>query len=199
MAVTELPTAELVMFQAMERKRPYVSFGILLVLFEPLLEITFFPEAVLLRHLLFLFFGLHDPTLVAEAAHLAVKHLIATELTLQRAVVDRNLDAGFQADLPEALLTIRQDPCLIAHELVFQPFADHLVGSQQVRCGDTLSIRRIHHDDALLLRLREVLEVLLGDGHIPRQAGGGHIHTCRVHGLHVGIVAVDVMGELTFL
>ena len=108
---------------------------------------------MLLGHLPLLVLALHAAALATELAHLTVEHLVFSELAFQRAVVEGNLDAGLQADLLEAFLTVREYPCIVADELVLQPFANHVVGAHEVGCGDALAVGRIGHDDALLLGL----------------------------------------------
>ena len=83
-----------------------VAFLVLLCFFKALLELTLFLEAVLLSHLLLFIVGLHNAAIMTEVLQLAVEHLISAELTLQTAIIKRNLNAGFKADLLETLLTI---------------------------------------------------------------------------------------------
>ena len=151
---------------------------------------------MLLGHLALLVFRLHDAALRAEVLQFTVEHLIFAEFALQRSVEEGNLDAGLQADLVEALLAVGEHPGIVALELVLQPFADHLIGAQQVGGGDALAVGRIGDDDALGLGLGEVLEVLLLNGDVTAQPGGLHVHHCRVHGLDVHVVAIDMVLEL---
>ena len=151
---------------------------------------------MLLGHLALLVFRLHDATFRTEVLQFAVEHLVLAELAFQTAVVEGNLDAGLQSDLVEALLAVGEHPGVVALELVLQALADHLIGAQQVGRGDTLAVGRIGDHDALLLRLGEVLEVLLTHGDVARQSCGLHVHQCRVHGLDIHVVAVDMVVEL---
>ncbi len=78
----------------------------------------------------------------------------------------RNLDRWLQTNLLKALLAVAQYPSLVAGKSLLESLANHLVGVQEVRGRDALAVWRIHHDDALLGRLCEVLEVLLCDGDV---------------------------------
>ena len=184
---------------AVERKRADIAIFVLLLLVETLLELTVLLETVFLGHQAFFGLGLHHTAFAAEGLHLTVEHLVFAEFALQRAVVQGYLDAGLQADLLEALLTIRQDPCIAAHELVFQPLADHAIGAEQVGCRDTLAVGRVAHEDSLVFRLLEVFEVLLLNGDVAGQSGSLGIDAGRVDSLHVDVVAVDVMVERALL
>ena len=82
---------------------------------------------------------------------------------------------------------------------MLQPLTNHLVGSKKIGRRDTLSIGRIGNDDTLLLRLCEVLEVLLLDGDVAGETSCLHIQQCRIHGLDVNIIAIDMMLELPLL
>ena len=130
-----------------------------------------------------------------EIVDLSVKHLILAVFAFQRTVVEGNLERRLQTYLTEALLLIRKDPCLIANERMLESLAYHLVGAEQVGRGDTLTIRRVAHDDGLLRRLGEVLEVLLLDSDILAQTGGLHIQVGSVDSLDVYIIAIDMMLE----
>ena len=151
---------------AMEGECTDVGFLVLFLLFQALLELTVFLETVLLGHLTLLILCLHDTTLMTEILQLTVEDLVFAEFTLQRTIVERNLDAWLQTDLFEALLTVGEYPGIIVEELVFQTFPNHLIGTQQVGRGDTFAVGWVGDDDALVLRLYEILEVLLlnGDG-----------------------------------
>ena len=112
-----------------EGKRTDVSLFVLFLFLQALLELALLLETVLFCHLTLLLVSLHDTTLRAEVLQFAIEHLILAELTLQTAVVKRNLDAGLQANLVETLLTIAEHPGVVALELVFQSLANHLVSS----------------------------------------------------------------------
>ena len=98
----------------MERERTNVGIFVLHFLVHTFLEVAVLLEAVFFGHSLPVFFRLDGVALTPEVAELALKHLVASELTLQRTVEERYLDAGFQANLLEALLAIAQHPSLVA-------------------------------------------------------------------------------------
>ena len=150
----------------MELKRTDVAILVLLLFVQTLLKLTLLLETVLLSHLALLLLCLHNTAFPTEIAHLTVKHLIFAELTLQTAVEQGNLDAGFQTNLAEAFLTIGEYPSFVACKLVFQALTNHLVGAQQIGRRDAFSVRWVGHHDALFLGLREVLEVLFLDGDV---------------------------------
>jgi hypothetical protein len=125
---TDIPV-NWVQFMAVEGETADVGLFVLFGLFKALLEFPFFLETVLLGHLPFLLVGLHDTAVMTEILQSSVKHLVSAELTFQTAVIEGNLDAGFQADLLKALFTIGEDPGIVAFELMFQSFANHLVGA----------------------------------------------------------------------
>ena len=183
----------------MELKRADVCLLVLLLLGETLLELTVLLEPVLLGHLALLVIGLHHSALRAEVLHLAIEYGILAELTLQRTVVDRYLYRRLQTYLLETLLAVAENPRLVAHELMLEPLTYHLVRAKEVGSGYTLAIRRVAHDDALLRRTLEVLEVGLLHGDVAGETCGPHVHACRVHGLDVYVVAVYVVLELTLL
>ena len=183
----------------MELERADVGTLVLLLFVQTLLELTLLLEAVLLGHLALLLVGLDGTAFSTEYLHLAVEQLVFAELTFQTAVEEGNLDAGLQTDLVEALLTIRENPGIVVGKLVLQSFTDHLVRTQQVGRRDTLTVGRISHHDALLLGLREELEVLFSDGDVVGQTGGLDVQTGCIDGLDVDVVAIDVMLELAFL
>jgi hypothetical protein len=108
----------------------FVLFGF----FEALLKLPFLLEAVLLGHLSFLFLRLHDTTLMTEILQLTVKHLVSAELTFQRTIIKRYLDARLQTNLLETFLTVRENPGIVTLELMLQPFTDHPVSAQKVGC-----------------------------------------------------------------
>ena len=183
----------------MEGERANVAALVFLLLVEALLKFAVLLETVFLGHLALLLIRLHDASFAAERLHLAVKHLIFTELAFQRTVVHWNLDARLQSYLFETFFTVRQNPSLATHKLMLQSFANHAIGSQQVRRRDAFAIRRIGHQDALLLGLFEVLEVLLFHGDVSRQSGSARIQSSGVHRLHVDIIAINMVFELAFL
>ena len=80
---------------------------------------------------------------------------------------------------------------------MLQAFANHLIGTHEVGCGDTLAIRRVRDHDALVLWLCELLEVLLLYADDVGEASSLHVHAGRVHSLHVDVVAIDLMVEVT--
>ena len=151
---------------------------------------------MLLCHLALLVFGLHHTALRAEVAHLAVEDGILAELALQTTVVDGYLDRGLQTYLVEAFLAIREHPSLVAHELVLETLAYHLVGGEQVGGRDAFAVRRIGHHDALVGRLGKVLEVGILYGDVLGESGGTHVQTRGVHRLHIHIITIDVVFEL---
>ena len=183
----------------MEGKGTNVRFLVLLRLLQTLFEFAVLLETVFLSHLALLFFRLHDTAFRTEILQLAVKHLVLTELTLQRTIVKRILDAGLQSDLVEALLTIREHPGVIALELMLQSLTDHLICSQKVWRGDTLSVRWIGDNDTLLCRLCKFLEVLLLDGDVAGETRCLHIQQSGVYRLDIHIIAIDMVLELPFL
>ena len=184
---------------AVELEAADICLLILCLLAHTLLELALLLETVLLRHLALLALSLHDTALRAELLHLAVEHHVLAELALQTSVIYRNLDRWLQSNLLEALLAVAQYPSLVACEGTLESLADHLVGVQQVRGRDALAVWRVHHDDALLGRLCEVLEILLGDGDILAQTGCTHVEVGSVHRLHIYIISVDVVLELALL
>ena len=74
-----------------EFERADVAFLVVILLFNTLLELAVFLEAVLVGHGAFLFFGLQDVSFASEVFQLAVKYLIFTEFALKRTVVERYL------------------------------------------------------------------------------------------------------------
>ena len=184
---------------AVEGKRADVALLVLLLLVEPLLKFAMLLEAVLLGHQALLLIALHLAALTAEYLHLAVEHLVLTEFALQRAVVKGNFDTRLQAYLVETLLAIGEYPGVVAGKLMLQPLANHLVGAQQVGRGDTLAVGWVGNDDAFVLGLLKQLEVLLLNGDSTAQAGGLHVASRRVDGLHVDVVAVDVAFGFTLV
>ena len=174
---------------------PFVFF----LLVQPFLEFALFLEAVLLSHLALLFLRFDDAALFSIDLHLAVEHLVFAELAFQRAVKQRYLDGRLQANLVEALFPVAEHPGIVARKLVFQSLPNHLIGSQQVGCRDALSVRRIGHHDAGLLRLLEVLEVLLTDGDVAGETSRFDVHAGGVDRFDVHIVTIDVVLELTLL
>ena len=166
--------------------------------FEALFELPVLLEPVSLCHGGQLFLGLHHTSLASEGFQLAFEDGVFAELAFQRTVVEREFDGRPESYLFEAFLPVAEHPCLVAHERMLELLADDAVGLQQVGCRDALSVRRIGHHDAFLCRLCEVLDVGLLDGDVLRQSGGPDIQTCGVDALHVDVVAVDMVLELTF-
>ena len=189
----------LLQIMTMECERPDVAFLILFCLFQALFELTVLLETVFLGHLALLLFALHDATVLTEILQFSVEHLVFTELTLQRSVIERNLDTWLQTDLVEAFFTVTEHPGIVAFELVLQSFTYHFIGTQEVGRGDAFAIGRIGDHDTLVGRLREILEVLLLNGNDVTQSGGLHILQCRIHGFDVNVVAIDMVFELAFL
>ena len=138
------------MLEAVESERPDVTFLVLFGGIEALLELTIFLETVLLCHFSFLLFGLHNATSGSEFVESAVEQLISSELTFERSVIDRYLDAWLECDFAEAFLTIGEYPRLVALEFVLESFANHFVSAEQIGSGDALAIGRIHHNHTLL-------------------------------------------------
>ena len=149
-----------------------------------------------LSHSPLLFFRFEDISFTAEVAKLTSKHLVATQLTLQRTVVKRNLYAWAQTYLVEALLTITKYPRLITLEGMFQSFTNHLVCLKEIRCRDAFSVWRVGNHYCRLLRLCEVFEVLLLHGDVVGKTCRTNITQGGVNSLHVNIIAVDVVLEL---
>ena len=82
---------------------------------------------------------------------------------------------------------------------MLQSLANHLVGVEQVGCRDTLAVRRIDHDDALLCGFCEILEVGAVDSNVVGKTGGTHIQAGCIDSLHIDVVSVNMVCELTFL
>ena len=197
----ELSTLLLEVFQtvSMELERTDIVLLVFCLLAYTLLEFTLLLETVLLSHLALLALSLHNTAFRTEVLHLAVEHHILAEFALQASVEYRNLDRWFQTNLLEALLAVAQYPSLVAGKSLLEALTDHLVGVQEVRGRDALAVWRVHHDDALLGRLGEVLEVLLGDGDILAQSGSTHVEISCIDSLHVNIVTIDMVLELALL
>ena len=105
---------------------------------------------MLLSHRLLLFCGLYNASFGTEILHSATENSIFSKLTLQAPVEHRNFNRRLEPYLFKAFLTITQYPGIVPHEFMFQSFANHLVRSEQIGCGDTLSIRWVCDDDAWL-------------------------------------------------
>ena len=197
----ELSTLLLEVFQtvSMELERTDIVLLVFSLLANTLLEFTLLLETVLLSHLALLALCLHNTAFRTEVLHLAVEHHILAEFALQASVEYRNLDRWFQTNLLEALLAVAQYPSLVAGKSLLEALTYHLVGVQEVRGRDALAVWRVHHDDALLCWLGEVLEVLLGDGDILAQSGSTNIEVGCVHRLHIYIISVNVVLELALL
>ena len=183
----------------MELERTDIVLLVFSLLAYTLLEFTLLLETVLLSHLALLALSLHNAAFRTEVLHLAVEHHILAEFAFQASVEYRNLDRWFQTNLLEALLAVAQYPSLVAGKSLLEALTYHLVGVQEVRGRDALTVWRVHHDDALLCWLCEVLEVLLGDGDILAQSGSTHVEVGCVHRLHIYIISVDVVLELALL
>ena len=82
---------------------------------------------------------------------------------------------------------------------MLESLAYHLVGCKEVGRGDTLTVWRIHNEETLVGRTLKVLEVSLLHCHIFCKAGSSYVQTCGVYSLHVDVVAIDVMVELTLI
>ena len=82
---------------------------------------------------------------------------------------------------------------------MFESLSNHAVGTEQVGCGDALSVGWVHDDDALVGRLYEVLEVSLVDGDVGRESCRLDVESGGVHGLHVYVISIDMVLELPFL
>ena len=197
----ELSTLLLEVFQtvSMELERTDIVLLVFSLLANTLLEFTLLLETVLLSHLALLALSLHNTAFRTEVLHLAVEHHILAEFALQASVEYRNLDRWFQTNLLEALLAVAQYPSLVAGKSLLEALAYHLVGVQEVRGRDALTVWRVHHDDALLCWLGEVLEVLLGDGDILAKTGSTYVEISCIDSLHVNIVTIDMVLELALL
>ena len=176
-----------------------VSLLVSLLFVEALLELAVFLEAVLLCHHPLLFLGLEDVSLAAELLQFSAEHLVAAQFALQCSVVERNLDAWAQTNLLEALFAVAQHPRLVALEGMLQSLAYHLVGLQQVGCGDALTVGRVGNHDGRFLGLFEVLEVLECHGDVVGEACRPNVPQCGVHRLGVYVVAIDMVVELALL
>ena len=182
----------------MELEGTDVGLFVFLVLVESFLEFAVLLETALFGHGLLLFVALDDAAFGAELAELAFKHLVLAELAFERTVEQRNLDAGLQSDGIEAFLAVAEHPGFVALEFVLQLLADHLVGGKEVGCGDALAVRGIGDEDGRLGGLGEVLEILLLHGDGLGEACGLCVEAGGVDGLHVDVVAIDVVAELFF-
>ena len=154
---------------------------------------------MLLCHLTLLVLSLHHAAVLTEVLHGAVEDGILAELALQRSVINRNLDGWLQTDGLEAFLAVAQHPSLVAHESMLQTLANHLICIEEVRRRDALSVRRIGHHDALVGRLLEVLEVSMLHGDVLCETCCTNVKTGCVNGLHVHVVAIDMVCELALL
>ncbi len=150
-------------------------------------------EAVLLRHQPALLVALDVASLCPHLVKLPVEYLVFPQFALQRAIEEGYAQRGLQANLVKTLLAITEHPGVIAHELVLEPLAQGLVQAQQVGGGDALAIGRVGHHDALLLGLREVLDVPLLQGDILREPGRAHILGGQGYDVVVDVIAIDVV------
>ena len=82
---------------------------------------------------------------------------------------------------------------------MFQAFANHLVGGQQVGGRNTFSVGWVGNDDAGVQGLLEILEVLLCHRDVAGQSRSLDIHACGVDSFDIYIVAVDVVVERSLL
>ena len=82
---------------------------------------------------------------------------------------------------------------------MLQTFANHLVQSEQVIGRDTFAIRRIHHDDGLLLRLFELLERLQFQRHIFGYTRCLYIMGCDFICFRIVVVSVYLVSKLALL
>ena len=67
----------------MEGERPDVSLFVMVILFDPFLELAVLFKAVFLGHRLFLLLGLQDISFTAEVLEFPLEHLVFAELTFQ--------------------------------------------------------------------------------------------------------------------
>ena len=82
---------------------------------------------------------------------------------------------------------------------MLQALAYHLICIEKVGGRDTLAIRRVYYENALLGRLSEVLEVGTIDSNVVGKTGCTHVKTGCVDCLHVDVITIDMVCELTFL
>ena len=82
---------------------------------------------------------------------------------------------------------------------MLQTLANHLVQSEQVIGRDTFAIRRIHHDDGLLLRLFELLERLQFQRHIFGYTRRFYIMRRYFIRFRTVVISVNLMGEFALL
>ena len=82
---------------------------------------------------------------------------------------------------------------------MFQTFAYHLVGGQQVGGRDAFAVGRIGDNNALFCRLLKIFKVGFFNSDVVGETCCTHIEACRVNGFDINIVAIDVVLELAFL
>ena len=164
--------------------------------FSSRLEVTF-PTWLVLSFSAWLEFPFSLLTL--ELLIFPVENLVFAELAFQCAIEQRHFLAWFQPDLIEAFFSIREYPSLVSYKCMLQTFANHLVQSEQVIGRDTFAIRRIHHDDGLLLRLFELLERLQFQRHIFGYTRRFYIMRRYFIRFRTVIISVYLMGELALL
>ncbi len=150
-------------------------------------------------HLAFFLFCLNNAAFLSEFLQLTIENLVFAEFAFQRTIVYGNLDAWFQTDLFEAFLAITQYPCFIIEELMLEALANHAVSTQQVWRRDAFAIRRIHHDDTLLSRLREIFEVSFLNRNILGKSGSLHIEASRINSFDIYVITINMMLEFAFL
>ena len=154
---------------------------------------------MLLSHLHTFVVALHVSTVVPEIGEFPAEHLVLTEFTFKRTIIYRHFQRWLQPDSLETLLTIRENPRLVALELMFQPLAYHTVCIQEVWRGYTFAIRGIADDYGLLLWLCEFLEVCTFHINNLCQTGSPDIYLRCIDSLDVYIVAFYLMVEWAFL
>ena len=103
-----------------------------ILLVQSLLEVTVLLETTLLGHLTLVFLALHLNTLGTRLIVFSTEELVLAQLALQGTVIKRSLERRLQTNLGKALLTVAEQPSLVALEGMFQAFANHLVESQEV-------------------------------------------------------------------
>ena len=152
-------------------------------------------EAFVVSHHAAFLGSLYVATLSTHVVELSAEYLVLAQLAFQTSVVQRCTQRRFQTNLVETFFPVAQYPCLVIYELMLQSLANHLIESQQVGSRDTFSIGRIRNDDALLLRLGEVSEILLLNGNLLAQTGSLHVGSGNGYGRTTDVVAVNMVLE----